>query len=89
MVGLGQATPLTWDATGTGLLIAERTASGVDLLRLNPSTGRRVPIRRLAPAEPVGSTGIGRVVVTPDARAWAYTVVRRVSELYVVEGLHP
>ncbi len=89
VVGLEQATPLTWDATGAGLLVAERTLTGVDLLRLDPHTGRRVLLRRLAPADPVGTTGITRVVVTPDARAWAYTVARRVSELYVVEGLLP
>jgi hypothetical protein len=61
----------------------------VDLLSLDPRTGHRVRIRHLAPADPVGAGGVGRIVVTPDARAWAYTVVRRMSELYVVEGVRP
>lgn len=89
VAGLGRATPLTWDVAGSGLLVAERNGTAVDLLRLDPYTGHRIWLRHLAPADPVGATGIGRMVVTPDARAWAYTVVRRLSELYVVEGLRP
>lgn len=89
VAALGQATPLTWDTTGSSLVVAERTATGVELLSLDPRTGHRVRLRHLAPADPVGAGGIGRIVVTPDARAWAYTVVRRMSELYVVEGLRP
>jgi len=89
VAALGQATPLTWDTTGSSLVVAEPTASGVDLLSLDPRTGHRVRLRHLAPADPVGAGGIGRIVVTPDARSWAYTVVRRMSELYVVEGLRP
>lgn len=89
MAALGQATPLTWDTTGSSLVVAEPAASGVDLFSLNPRTGHRVRLRHLAPADPVGAGGIGRIVVTPDARAWAYTVRRRMSELYVVEGLVP
>ncbi len=89
VAALGQATPLTWDTTGSTLLVAEPAATGVDLLSLDPRTGHRVRLRHLAPADPVGAGGIGRIVVTPDARAWAYTVVRRMSELYVVEGLGP
>ncbi|MGZ6077173.1 MAG: winged helix-turn-helix domain-containing protein [Myxococcaceae bacterium] len=89
VAALGQAMPLTWDTTGSTLVVAEPAATGVDLLSLEPRTGHRVRLRHLAPADPVGAGGIGRIVVTPDARAWAYTVVRRMSELYVVEGLSP
>jgi len=82
-----QAIPLTWDAAGTGLLIGERTATGMDLFRLDPRTGRRAFVRRLTPADPTGGTGLARVYVTPDGNAWAYSVTRRLSELYVVQNL--
>ena len=87
VAGMEQAIPLTWDAAGTGLLIGERTATGMDLFRLDPRTGRRAFVRRLTPADPTGGTGLARVYVTPDGNAWAYSVTRRLSELYVVQNL--
>jgi DNA-binding winged helix-turn-helix (wHTH) protein len=86
-VGLDQAIPLSWDTAGTGLLVGERTATGMDILRLDPRTGRRALVRRLTPTDPTGTTGIARVYVTPDGNAWAYSVARRLSELYVVRNL--
>jgi DNA-binding winged helix-turn-helix (wHTH) protein len=85
--GFEQAIPLTWDTTGAGLLIGERTATGMDLFRLDPRTGQRAFVRRITPADPTGGTGISRVYVTPDGNAWTYSVTRRVSELYVVHDL--
>ena len=59
----------------------------MDLFRIDPRTGRRAFVRRLTPTDPSGTTGIARVYVTPDGNAWAYSVARRLSELYVVRNL--
>jgi hypothetical protein len=42
----------------------------------------------LRPPDPSGVTSILRVVMTPDARSYAYTYVRAISALYLVEGVH-
>jgi hypothetical protein len=39
------------------------------------------------PPDPVGVQGIQVLLLTPDASAYAYNVTRKLSELYVVEGL--
>jgi hypothetical protein len=39
------------------------------------------------PADPVGIPGIQGLQITPDARAYTYSVTRKLSELYLVEGL--
>jgi len=55
--------------------------------RLDPATGRRSPWREVAPADPAGVTTLTRVILTPDARGYAYTYIRALSSLYLVEGL--
>jgi hypothetical protein len=41
----------------------------------------------VAPPDPVGVQGIQILLATPDAVAYAYNVTRKLSELYLVEGL--
>ena len=55
--------------------------------RLDVATGRREPWKELAPADLAGVAGVTNIVLTPDARSYAYTYVRRLSNLYLVEGL--
>ncbi|MFN2447406.1 MAG: hypothetical protein ABR606_17700 [Vicinamibacterales bacterium] len=44
-------------------------------------------MRELIPADPAGVVEIMTLVLTPDAKAYAYTYVRALSDLYLVEGL--
>ena len=74
-----------------------RTASGCTCratvtfrLRWRASTcasGRREPVRALLPPDPAGTMDILRILMTPDAGAYAYTFVRALSALYLVDGL--
>lgn len=57
------------------------------LLRLDPATGRAVPIAELAPADRAGVLAVLGVCVAASGEAWAYTVARRLSDLHVVTGL--
>ena len=54
-------------------------------------SGRPATVRRqqetLQPPDPVGISGIPNLLLTPDGRAYTYNVVRKLSELYLVEGL--
>jgi hypothetical protein len=55
--------------------------------RLDPATGRRQLWKEIAPADPSGVTTLTRVILTPDARWYAYTYIRSLSNLYLIEGL--
>jgi eukaryotic-like serine/threonine-protein kinase len=78
--------PATWAGQGS-LLLREwrRVSSSVE--RLDLETGRRTTWRVLEPRDRAGLTHLGRLAVTPDERAWTYSLHRRLSELYVVDGL--
>ena len=53
----------------------------------NPLTGSRRPFLKIMPADPAGVFGISNLQVTPSGRAYAYSVVRKLSDLYFIEGL--
>jgi DNA-binding winged helix-turn-helix (wHTH) protein len=79
--------PIKWDARG--IYLRERRHRVPDVLRrLDPRTGKLEVLGELAPLDPAGALGIGHVVVADGGDAWAYSVLRRLSDLYVVTGLH-
>ena len=55
--------------------------------KLDLATGRADPWRDLGPEDPAGLNRIGPVRVAADGRSWAYTHIRVLTNLYVVEGL--
>lgn len=85
--GLGRGMPLRWDAAGLRLYAFEREGTAARVFSLDPRDGKRETLFSVAPKDPVGVLRIGDLVLTPDGRAWAYVFLRRLSELFVVEGL--
>jgi DNA-binding winged helix-turn-helix (wHTH) protein/dipeptidyl aminopeptidase/acylaminoacyl peptidase len=80
--------PLWWDPSGKTLYARNRSFTlPAELYRLDVATGRKEPWKVLSPPDSVGVYAIGGVTATPDGSAYAYDYVRRLSELYVVEGL--
>jgi hypothetical protein len=64
----------------------------VDLQRLELSTGRRMLLHTLASpdragASPPGSGARQAIRVTPDGKYYAYSFIRSLSDLYLVDGL--
>jgi len=57
------------------------------LLRLDPATGRAVPLGQLAPRDRAGAVAILGVHVAASGQAWSYSVMRRLSDLHVVTGV--
>ncbi|HEX6738549.1 MAG TPA: hypothetical protein VF310_09770 [Vicinamibacteria bacterium] len=78
--------PAAWSGPHSLLLREFRRASN-DVLRLDLRTAQRTPWRVIEPYDHTGLTHVGRLAVTPDESAWAYTLHRRLSELFVAEGL--
>jgi len=58
-----------------------------EIARVHLHTGKRERVRSLLPPDPAGMMEILRVVMTPDGRAYAYTFVRALSSLYIVDGI--
>jgi DNA-binding winged helix-turn-helix (wHTH) protein len=83
----------TWEAIGWDeegrILFRDRPRVGtmVRLRRVDPATGDVVVLADLEPRDPAGVLSIYRAFVTPDAGAWAFTVTRRQSDLFVVTGV--
>jgi hypothetical protein len=76
-----------WGPDSASLLVWNRNAVPAQLDRLDLATGRRTHVLTVAPPDPVGVQGITVLLATPDAAAYAYNVTRKLSELYLVEGL--
>jgi Tol biopolymer transport system component len=59
----------------------------VKLHRLDLTTGRREVWKEIGPADQAGYLTVRSLSTAPDADAYAYTLSRGHSELYVIEGL--
>jgi Tol biopolymer transport system component len=81
--------PIRFTADGKGLFVERpvpgQAATAVDRVELE--TGRREPVRRIVPGDPVGIEKIGGIRITPEGSAYVYTLSRCTSDLYLVEGL--
>jgi DNA-binding winged helix-turn-helix (wHTH) protein len=83
----------SWIAIGTDrkgrLYYREETKDRPDsLLRLEPQTGKVTKLAELAPhGDRAGFYGLLGVKVAADGEAWAFTFLRRLSNLHVVSGL--
>ena len=76
--------PIVCSADGAWLYVQTDDAQ---IARVHLDSGRREVVRRLIPPDPAGLSDILRVVMTPDGRAYAYSYVRALSALYLVEGI--
>jgi hypothetical protein len=76
-----------WTADGRGLQLFNRDGLPSRMVHLDLATGRREVLRELMPADPSGISGIQEIQVSPDNRSYSYNYVRRLSDLYLVEGL--
>ncbi len=77
-----------WSAGGGRYIIgAERPEVPLKLYRYDTVTGERKPWRELVPADRAGVFVANIFDITPDERWYAYSYVRDLSDLYLVEGL--
>jgi len=79
--------PLRWDGAGTGIYVFNRDGFPTRITRIEVATGKRTLVREITPTNPAGLPGIRSFAMTPDARHLAYNYVRKLSDLYLIEGL--
>ena len=79
---------IRWSSDGRSLYVVERGAGPTRIIRLEIATGKRELWKEITPADPAGlRPGSLSTVITPDGKSWAYTTMRILSRLYLVEGL--
>jgi hypothetical protein len=76
-----------WGPDSSSLLVWDRNKVPADVDRVDLATGKRTRVLTVQPPDPVGVPGIQGLQVTPDLKSYAYNVTRKLSELYLVEGL--
>jgi len=80
--------PIRWSADGRWLYVKARGAAvTAPIDRLEVASGRREPWKVIRPTDAAGVDQIGDVLLTPDASTYVYTYHRRLTDLFVAEGL--
>ncbi|HVS65317.1 MAG TPA: WD40 repeat domain-containing serine/threonine protein kinase [Thermoanaerobaculia bacterium] len=79
--------PIQWSDDGLWLYTVALSRAPVTLHRVSLADGAVEPLAVLAPPDPVGVFSTNPVVITPDGSTYVYGYERRLSDLFVVEGL--
>jgi serine/threonine protein kinase/Tol biopolymer transport system component len=77
-----------WVAGSTALFVHHTGELPAKLMRLDYETGKRELVREVAPTDRAGVNSSFGIVVTPDAKAYAYNPSQMLHELHLVEGLN-
>jgi hypothetical protein len=86
--GLGRGEAISgWYRDSNTLVVFDRNVLPAPVDALDVATGKRTPLLKLMPPDPVGISGVQGLMVAVDGGAYAYDVVRQLSELYLIEGL--
>jgi hypothetical protein len=76
-----------WTDNNREAYLYDRNALPANVFKWDPVTGSRRPFLRITPVDPSGVWGISALTITPSGNAYAYSVLRRLSDLYLIEGL--
>jgi dipeptidyl aminopeptidase/acylaminoacyl peptidase len=79
--------PINWTSDGKGLFVTRPGDRPARITRLDVTTGQRTMWKELMPLDNAGVQNIGPIRITPDGKTYVYGFQRRLSDLYLVEGL--
>ena len=77
---------ITWSADGRSAYLYHDEKTSAPVYRLDLVTGKRALVRTLAPSDPSGVTSVLNVRMTADGKTYAYSFLREMSDLFLVEG---
>jgi Tol biopolymer transport system component len=83
----GQEGVVGWGRDGKSLFVLESRAVPASVLRVNIETGKRQLWKTIIPTEASGADYIFPLRVGVDEKSYIYGLERRLTNLYVVEGL--
>jgi serine/threonine protein kinase len=79
---------LGWSADGGSVFVrTELSVLPVTITRLDLKSGGRKQVLAFSPPDPEGHIQTRGIYMTPDSRAFVFTYEKKLSELYLVEGL--
>ncbi len=78
---------ISWSADGRSAYVYHDEKTSAALYQLDLNTGKRELIKTLAPSDLAGVTAILNVRMTPDGKSYAYSFLRELSDLFLVEGV--
>jgi hypothetical protein len=81
--------PLRWSSSADEIFILEpeRDQTTAAVVRVNISTGERIPWLTIHTLDCVGVNVLRWLDITPDGRSYAYTYQQDLCDLYVLDGL--
>jgi eukaryotic-like serine/threonine-protein kinase len=79
--------PIGWSTDGRSLHLARLAGLGVQVHRMDLVTGHRERLHELVPPDLAGLAFLPDLVVSADGKSCAYSFIRNLSELYLIEGL--
>ncbi len=82
-----QERPIVWSADGGSIYVYRSHESPARVFKIDIATGKRELWKTIAPVDRAGLIAIDNIVMTPDARAYAYSFERIPTNLEVVDGL--
>jgi Tol biopolymer transport system component len=88
LTGLGKEDlPVRFSPDGRTLFVQTRSGIPSRVYRYDVVSGKKELWKELAPADAAGLNSVSRFVVTPDGKTYAYSYVRVLSYLQLVEGM--
>jgi Tol biopolymer transport system component len=79
--------PIGWSTDGRSLYLARFRGLAKLVHRLDLATGRRELLHDLVPPDPAGVGVLPYLAVSADGKSYAYSFIRNLSELFLIEGL--
>jgi hypothetical protein len=79
--------PLAWGPDASSLLVCRRGELPTRIRRIDLATGASSPYLELLPPDAAGVLQVTRYRASADGRAYAYSYLRTMSELFVVSGV--
>jgi serine/threonine protein kinase/Tol biopolymer transport system component len=79
--------PILWSADGRSLYAFGRREVQAQVFKIDIATSQRELWKTIGPADRSGVVGITNIVLTPDARSYAYSYHRMLTSLEVADGL--
>jgi len=78
---------IVWSADGGSVYVYRSMESPAKVFKIDVATGKRELWKTIAPVDRAGLIAIDNIVMTPDARASAFSFQRVLTNLEIVEGL--
>ncbi len=79
--------PVAWSDDARSLWVFHQGEVPAKVFKLDIATGHRERWKEVVPVDPAGVYAIVQFRITPSGNAYAYTYMRRLSQLYLVRGL--